>query len=796
MQQKQNQNKINDNLKEQYLRYISFWPYILLSIISSLIICYVFLRYADYEYRTTAKIEIIDKAQDSEMALPSSMTIFNRSMINLENEIGVLSSYNLHKNVVSALNFNVNYYTIGLIKINQIHKSDFFREYKLDFKTDLDLIASSSKYEITFEINNFKINAFENDELIKSYEFSEFSTYNQSHELPFDLEVNKAFLADDPSSEPDRIIEINSFTNTVKHFVNKTKISQLGRESDQLLLTMNHTNKKIAEDYLNTLVNKFDLDGIIDRQLEYKRTMDFVDNRSVLLSQELEQIELKKQLFKEKNNLTDIDSDANVSISQQITYDSELFEVISQKDLLTLIEGELKSDEYELLPINIGIENSSLNDAIISYNSLINEREKLLFSGIGLKNTLITNLNSKLDNGYNNILNTLQNSKEALEFKIDNLKLKESEFEAMYSDIPKNEKILRSIQRELEVKESLFLLLLQKREEAAINNAVVKPSIKVVDNAMGSDYPISPNRTLNYITFLFIGFLIPIGFLSIWFYFDTKIHTKDQLKKLLDDDIPIISELPHIHDPIDLNTITSTNSRNPLAESIRMIIANLNFILFNKDNSSKQNKNIILVTSSVKGEGKTLVSTNFASALSFNNKKVLLIGADLRNPQIHKLINKSKDEKGLSDFIYNNDLNWEELIIKYNSLDIILSGTIPPNPTELLSSKKFKDFISEVSSKYDYIVIDSAPALLVSDTFEITKYVSSTLYIFRANFSDNVLTDFINESKRLKKFPSISIVFNSVGNSKQYGYKYGYQYGYKYGYKYNYGYGYGYNADN
>ena len=203
------------------------------------------------------------------------------------------------------------------------------------------------------------------------------------------------------------------------------------------------------------------------------------------------------------------------------------------------------------------------------------------------------------------------------------------------------------------------------------------------------------------------------------------------------------------------------------------------------------------MTSSIKGEGKTLVSVNTASVLSHRSNKVLLIGADLRNPQIHKFINLDKEKKGLSDYIYLDGEKWEDLLIKHDNFDIILSGTIPPNPTELLGSEKFKNFIDNVKNIYDYVVIDSAPCLLVSDTFQISKFVDLSLYVIRSNFSELKLCDYISELKESDKLKNICIVLNGVGNSATYGYRYGYQYGYVYNYKYgyNYGYGYGYGED-
>ena len=191
-----------------------------------------------------------------------------------------------------------------------------------------------------------------------------------------------------------------------------------------------------------------------------------------------------------------------------------------------------------------------------------------------------------------------------------------------------------------------------------------------------------------------------------------------------------------------------------------------------------------------------MISVNTASSLYFSKKKVLLIGADLRNPQIHKFISLDKNILGLSDYLHNDKHSWESLVLNHDNFDILLSGTIPPNPSQLLSSNRFSEFMNEVKEKYDYVVIDSAPTLLVSDTFEISKFSSNTIYIIRSNYTDKKLLNYINETEKSGKLNNMNLVLNSVGNSKAYGYQYGYQYGYKYsyryGYSYNYGYGYGY----
>ena len=640
-----------------------------------------------------------------------------------------------------------------------------------------------------------EISYFINGELENKEVFSSHSTKTKKHSLPIELHVNNLFFQSDDELISKKIT-ITPIRNTVETYLsslileqNNTGRNSYGSGSDQIKLSMSHPNINVCEDYLFSLINNFDQDGIQERQMSYSRTINFATDRLSFLQKELEIIEKNKQEFKIENKLTDIQSDASLSINKQYAYNDELFKFQSQSDLVSIIKDELKQGDYSLLPSNFGLDNESINILINQYNELVKERLRYISFGAGNNNSVVKNLETQLDTFYSNVMSSIESYSQTLSMKIKSIEEKESEFENFYSSIPIKEKLLREIERELLVKESLFSLLLQK-EEAGINKAVVKPTIKLIDSPRSTISPTSPSKSRIYSIAFLIGFIIPNILLSIWFYFDNKIHRKDDLDDL---DLAVVSEIPYIKDDAQKIGLINTFSRSNLAESIRMLAANLKFTFLNKNESGTT----ILVSSSIKGEGKTLISSNLASLLS-STKKVLLLGADLRNPQIHKLLSKDKNIKGLSDIIYNNDIdNFEKYILTNEKLDIIISGTIPPNPGELLSSAFFHDFLEKLKNIYDYVIIDSAPCLLVSDTFEISKLADLTLYVIRANFSEKTLLNFIRESKDQGKLKNINIVLNSVGNSSKYGYKYGYQYGYKYGYQYgyNYGYGYGYSED-
>ncbi len=777
--------KDENNLLKDILRYVSFWPWYLGSILFFVIAAHLHLRYSDYLYQTSAKIEIIDKAQDSEMALPTAMTIFNRSLINLDNEIGVIKSFSLHKKVCEILNWNVKYFSVGNIKMSENHPSEW-NNVEIDFLIDTDKILSNPTFEIKGSQKDFLVFHYENDKLISKYNFSNTSK-NSSHELPFEVSILK------PTQELHKKIKILSINSVAQKMSKDIKIESDNKPyggSDQLLLSHLGTNKKLSQTYLNKLISEFDSDGIADRQLEYLRTIEFVESRSVILKSELEQIEEKKLDFKKNNNLTNLETDVSIMTSSQINYNNELFQAETQKDLAILLKNSITKSDYTYLPVNIGVEDNIINSIVSDYNNLIKERDMFLISA-GPKNSVVQSVESQLDNLIENIVTSIENYINKIELNIKNILSKENELSEFSKNLPFNEKTLRAIERELNIKEALFLLLLQKKEEASINYAVVKPSIKIIDLSISEKNHVSPNIIFTYLLAVSLGLSLPIAILYIYFFFDNKIHNRNDLEKLLSKSSKIIGELPYVGNNKELLKISKSDSRSNFSESLRVVITNLKFSLAFQQ---KKDKGVVtLVTSSIKGEGKTIISVNIASLLSSTNK-VLLIGSDLRNPQIHKFLSKTKNELGLSDIIYKQNFNnYEDYIHKINNLDILLSGTIPPNPTELLSSSVFKKFIDKLRDKYDYIIIDSAPCLLVSDTFEISKISDFTIYVFRASHTPKNIVDFMNDSIENNKFNNVSIVVNSLGNSRAYGYsyRYGYRYGYKYGY--NYGYGYGYN---
>lgn len=757
------------NIQQEILKYLYFWKWIFLSIFIALVISFFYLRYATDIYQTSAKIKILDNS-DTAFKLPSdNISIFETNETSKGNEIVIMKSSRIISNVVDNLNLTTEIYSVGKIKSVELWKNAPFNIIWAEQNNSL--AEKKLAFRIVLTTNGYKIKG--ND---KEYKFGQ---TNFSTAIPFKI-ISKTKDVLNRANGREYLINLKTRKNTIQTISNAISIDYVAKQSDILSLTLNGLNQEKISAIINTLIMVFNQDGIRDRQLVSKKTIEFVDDRFNYLFKELDSIETSKANYKMQKGISYIEADA--SILMQKNYESKSNVTFSKTQIIIaklMMDALNKTKDFDLLPSNIGIENGEVNGLIEKYNEQILKRNKQLLSGGGESNPLIKETSNLALQIKNNLKTSIIGYQNLLKFNAEESQRNSVTTKENYNVIPFNEKGIHSIQRQQSIKESLYILLLQKREEAAINLAITNPSIKVVDYAIFSANPIAPDRNLILLSALLAGIFIPISIIYIYYVFDNKINNKEDLELLLPN-IPILSEIPFIES--EEKTIKFMD-RSMLSESFRILRNNINYINPKTDHGS-----ILFVTSTIKGEGKTFISLNLTITLATLGKKVILIGADLRNPQLHrKLKLETRNIIGLSNYLYDTNVKFENIKMGHSTdnninYDIIFSGSIPPNPAELLSNARFETLLNEIKNEYDYIIVDTAPTLLVADTTLITYLADTVLYVTRANFTEKKLIKFISELRTLNTISNMGIILNNVGQNVGYGYSYSYNYGYRYGY--------------
>src|SRR5699024_4422962 len=498
----------------------------------------------------------------------------------------------------------------------------------------------------------------------------------------------------------------------------------------------------------------------------------------LLVKQKIDKIKTELVRYKQEGGILTIESTAEQLFQKESESEKKRYETETQIELTKAFKQELeKGEAYNLLPANLGIESQGINSMTEEFNEAVFLRQELLISSTG-ENPYIRHIETKLEDIKSNILSSISSYIAELELSLESIRSRESQSSGRLRGLPEQEKGIRSITRQQEVKERLYLFLLQKREEAALEYAITSPTIKLVDEAYTKSAPVAPKSKIIYLAGMILGGVIPFGVLYVRFLFDTKIEGREEVKRAIAP-TPVIGEIPLI-DKKHAKLVVE-NDRSILAEAFRILRTNLKFL----ENSKKSAENVgrtIFVTSSIKGEGKTLTSLNLAHTLVATRKKVLIIGCDLRNPQVHTYYGYNKNVDGLTNYLSDASLSYKDVLITgdkyFSNLDLIVSGPIPPNPAELLINGRFGELLTETKQDYDYVIVDTAPTVLVTDTLLISEKADFTVYMTKSGHTDKRLLEHIKELVREEKLKNVGVVINGINQRSGYGYNYGYGYGY------------------
>jgi capsular exopolysaccharide synthesis family protein len=754
------------DFKEIFLKYFYFWPWFVIGVFIALASSYFYINSAAVIYTTNARIKIINEKSIPESFMEVSI-VFDKPKINIENEIALFKSYHLTEEVVKALDLNINYSQEGIINKNTIKNTPF----KVEYKFNKDSIKATLNFKITIEEAGYKIKKEGTEEVIYTNNFW-FDSDNES--FPIQISPKNNFNITELKKET-YFISINPIKTTTKKYVNKIKVTSDDEKTNFLTLSLQGYNSIQNELILNKLITVYDEDGIRDQQDISKRTFSFIDERLEYLLSELEVIEKNKKEYKTSNKISYRRNDANIAINERLSKDNTLFDIEGQLLLLEDIKSLIFSDnspELKLLPSNIGLTNSNINSLIDNFNNSVLEVYKFKQSA-GENNPKLKLLKATIAEVKRNIISSTDGYAQQLKTSLKQIKKAQIITNNTFAEIPKKENILRTIERKQELKENLYMMLLRKREEAAIKFGITTSNVKVIDFGFTDPLPNTSNKEI-YLIALASGLLVPFGIIYLLFLLNSKIFESKDITAVTKE-IPILYEIPLFKNE-PLNNLTEKAHQQ---EVFRTLMYNTLFI---KPKATEESGISILVTSSISGEGKTFIAVNLAKSLAEKGKKVVLLGGDLRNPKIHKFLNLEKPKKGIVNYVLDSKLDIHEITTSFSedlsSFDIISSGIAQSIPTTILANPRFETLMSKLKNKYDYVVIDSAPTQLVSDTLIFAASADITLLVTRFRYTDKKLINYSLKLAKERKLKNMAYVVNGMKRSSH-AYAYGYGYGYR-----------------
>ncbi|OWP85207.1 tyrosine protein kinase [Flavobacterium davisii] len=765
MPQEENVDEIN--IKLILNKFLRNWYWFVFLVIVSLFLAKIYLRYETSTYKASTTVLIKDKESGglaSELSVLEDISSFGGAKNKIDDEIEILKSRNIIKKTLLSGGFNINYYAVGRIKSTNVYgkspiKILFENKEKIDLDTSLVVSLKGTHKFLLYNQNKDLIGEYRYNQIIKSEKLGSFIIERLS--LLEDA-FGKVKYCDKGTYRID-IRNIDKETNSLQ---NKIVVQPLNKKTNVVEITFTDPVPQRAVDFLDKLVVNYNQDAINDKNLISEKTAKFINDRLAIVTEELQGVEKNIEKYKKNNDLTDITAEVELDLKTASAFNAEQVSVGTQLTVINMMIAQLKSDKTDVLPINlIPSDNASAAGLINEFNMLVIERNRLLKSATS-DNPNIEKLNDRILTLKGSIAQSLSKQKSALEFKNNDLLGERNSLNSKLNKIPKLEREYRGIFRQQQIKEELYLYLFKKREETAITLAATAPNSKIIDKAYALENPISPKPLIIYFVAILVGLFIPFVIIYLKDLLNTKVQTKADLDKL---GIPFLGDVPHSDSHQE---IIQLESRTSAAEAMRIVRTNLEFILNSK---VETNAKTIFLTSTLPAEGKTFITVNLAGTVALTGKKVLLIGLDIRNPRLDDYL--QLPNRGVTNYLTTPNQAIKDYIIKlpnYDCFDVLPAGVIPPNPAELLMSRKLEEMFDYLKEKYEYIIVDTAPVSLVTDTLLIAKNADAFIYVVRAKYLEKELLKIPSSIYREGKLPNMSMVLNDTDVINGYGYGYGY----------------------
>lgn len=780
------------NIQELLFRYLIHWPWFVVSVIICLAVAWGYLRLTTPVYNISATVLIKDEKKGGGANMSSELERmgldgFVSSSNNVDNEIEVLRSKSLAREVVNCLGLFVTYMDEDEFPVRELYRASPV----LVSLTPQEADKLPGRMEVSMVLQ--PVGAMDVQITVGEKEYRK-RFDNLPAVFPTD-EGTVAFFANSDTTASVRLENvakerhITAFINrpisVAKGYANSLSIAPTSKTTSVVVISLKNSSTRRGMDFINKLLEMYNINANNAKNEVAQKTAEFIDERIGIISKELGSTEQDLENFKRSAGITDLSSEAQIALTGNAEYEKKRVENQTQINLVMDLQRSMKGNEYEVLPGNIGLQDAASADAINRYNQMLVERKRLLRTSTE-NNPTIVNLDTSIRAMRSNVQATLDATLKGLQITKDDLAREANRYSRRINDAPTQERQFVSIARQQEIKAGLYLMLLQKREENAITLAATANNAKIIDEALADNNPVSPKRMMIYLAALVFGAGIPVGIIYLIGLTKFKIEGRADVEKLTL--LPVVGDIP-LADEKTGSIAVFENKNNLMSETFRNIRTNLQFMLEN-------GKNVMLVTSTVSGEGKSFISANLAISLSLLGKKVVIVGLDIRKPGLNKVFNIPKKDHGITQFLTDPTTNLIDLVQPSDinkNLFILPGGTVPPNPTELLARDGLEKAIEILKQNFDYVILDTAPVGMVTDTLLIGRTVDLSVYVCRADYTRKAEFTLINELAENDKLPNLCVVINGLDlQKKKYGYYYGYgKYGKYYGYGKRYGYGYG-----
>ena len=789
----------NIDVKELLFKYLIHWPWFVGTVVACLIAAWVYLYMSTPVYNISATVLIKDDKKGGSAGMLSGLESLGldgmvSSSQNIDNEIEVLRSKTIVKEVVEDLGLYISYtdedefpsrnmYKTSPVQVSLTpQEADLLEEPMIvemalqpQGSMDVNVKIAGNKYQKHFE----KLPAvFPTDKGTLAFFLTPDSVLSSKRTLEETTDSEK--------TTRNITATINKPLAVAKWCCKNMTIEPTSKTTSVAVISLKNSNVERGKDFINKLLEMYNINTNNDKNEVAQKTAEFINERISIISKELGSTEKDLESFKRGAGITDLTSDAQIALTGSAEYEKKRVENQTQINLLQDLQKYMQNEAYEVLPSNIGLQDVNLAAAINRYNEVLVERKRLLRTSTE-NNPTIINLDTSISAMKENVQVSLDRVLRGLFITKADLDREASRYSRRISEAPGQEREFVSIARQQEIKAGLYLMLLQKREENAITLAATANNAKIIDDAIADDAPVSPRGRITYLIALILGVGIPVGVIYLLELTKFKIEGRADVEKLTI--APIVGDIP-LTDEKQGAIAVFENQNNLMSETFRNVRTNLQFMLGN-------DKKVILVTSTVSGEGKSFISGNLAISLSLLGKKVVIVGLDIRKPGLNKVFNISKKEQGITQYLANPEKNLMDLVQPSDvskNLYILPGGTVPPNPTELLARDGLDKAIETLKKNFDYVILDTAPVGMVTDTLLIGRVADLSVYVCRADYTRKNEYTLINELIDGNKLPNLCTVINGLDLKKRkYGYYYGYgKYGKYYGYGKRYGYGYGY----